>query len=76
MSSFKIEKKTHLGFSIFPFFVLIKIFNKFFKKNNIVVQQTKITDNFLVKFLFYLDKKLKNFNLPFGIRCVICARKK
>ena len=75
-SGFKIEKKTHLGFSIFPFFIVIKIFNKFFKKKDVVLKQTKMTDNFFVKFLFNIDKKLRNFSLPFGIRCVICARKK
>jgi SAM-dependent methyltransferase len=75
-NGFTIEKKTHLGFFIFPFFVVVKMINKILKNKNIVIKQTKITDNFLIKFLFYIEKKLENFSLPFGIRCVICAKKK
>ena len=75
-NGFMIEKKTHLGFFVFPFFSIVKIFNKIFNNKNIVIKQTKIADNFLMKFLFYFEEKLKNFSLPFGIRCVICARKK
>jgi SAM-dependent methyltransferase len=75
-NGFTIVKKTHLGFFIFPFFVVVKMINKILKNKNIVVKQTKITDNFFIKFLFYIEKKLENFSLPFGIRCVICAKKK
>ena len=79
-SGFSIEKKTHLGFLIFPLFFFIKIFNiffyKLFKNKNIVVKQAKASNNYFLKKLFLFEKKLKNFNLPFGIRCYICARKK
>ena len=75
-NGFEIEKKTHIGFFIFPLFVIMKLINRIFKNKDIVVKQPKMSDNFLIKFLFYIEKKLKNFSLPFGIRCVICARKK
>ncbi len=75
-AGFLIEKKTHLGFFTYPIFVLTKLFNKFFKIKNIVEKETKISNNFLIKFLFYIELKLLRFNLPFGIRTVICAKKK
>ena len=75
-AGFKIEKKTHLGFLIFPIFVLVKIFNKFFKNKNIVIKQAKMSNNLFLKMMFGLEKKLLNIYLPFGIRCYICARKK
>ena len=75
-AGFKIEKKTHLGFILFPLFSLIKIFNKLIKKKNIVVSQANASNNILVKAIFEIEKKLSNYSLPFGIRCFVCARKK
>ncbi len=74
-AGFKIEKKTHLGFVVYPFFVLVKLFNKLFTNKNIVVKQAKASNNILLKILFNIEKKLQNIYLPFGIRCFICARK-
>ena len=75
-AGFKIEKKTHLGFIIFPLFIVIKFFNKFFGKGKIVTKQANFSNNTFVKFLFKIEKNLQDFSLPFGIRCFICARKK
>ena len=75
-AGFKIEKKTHLGFIIFPFFAAIKFLNKFIKKKNIVTSQANFSNNIFVKFLFKIEKRLRIYNLPFGVRCFICARKK
>ena len=75
-SGFIIEKKTHLGFFTFPIFVLVKLFNKFFNLDNIIEKEAKISDNFIIKFLFKIELKLVKFNLPFGIRTIICAKKK
>ena len=74
-AGFLIEKKTHLGFFTYPLFFLTKIFNKLFKIKNIVENETKVSNNSLIKFLFYIELKLLKFNLPFGIRTVICAKK-
>ena len=75
-SGFIIEKKTHLGFIIFPIFALVKLFNKIFKSKKVVVKQAKFSDNFILRFFFKIEEKLQNFNLPYGIRCYVCARKK
>jgi hypothetical protein len=74
-AGFKIEKKTHLGFMVYLFFIVVKLFNKLFKNKNIVVKQAKASNNILLKILFNVEKKLQNIYLPFGIRCFICARK-
>ena len=75
-AGFIIEKKTHLGFFTFPIFALVKLFNKFFNPDNIIEKETNISDNFIIKFLFKIELKLIKFNLPFGIRTIICAKKK
>ena len=74
-NGFKIEKKTHLGFLIFPIFLITKIINKIFKPKNIFVKQSNFSNNFIVKILFKFEIILRYLYLPFGIRCVICARK-
>tara|TARA_A100001011_G_scaffold247646_1_gene255900 strand:+ start:834 stop:1700 length:867 start_codon:yes stop_codon:yes gene_type:complete len=74
-AGFRIEKKTHLGFLLFPFFVFIKILNKFFKKKGSVSKQANFSNNFIVKILLDIETKLNKLNLPFGIRCFVSARK-
>ena len=56
-AGFKIEKKTHLGFIIFPFFIIIKFFNKLIRINNIVTKQANFSNNIFVKTLFKIDQK-------------------
>ena len=75
-AGFIIEKKTHLGFILFPIFSVVKIINKLIKRKNIVVSNANASNNILVKVLFKIEEKLRNFSLPFGIRCFVCARKK
>ncbi len=75
-AGFTVERKTHLGFFIFPIFILVKLFNKIFKGKNIISKQANLSNNTLVNILFLIESKLRKFNLPFGIRCFICARKK
>jgi SAM-dependent methyltransferase len=74
-AGFKIEKKTHLGFIIFPLFIIIKFFNKFFRQKKIVTKQANFSNNAFIKLLFNIEKNFQNFSFPFGIRCFICARK-
>jgi SAM-dependent methyltransferase len=74
-AGFQIEKKTHLGFLVYPLFVIVKLFNKLFEDKNIVIKQANASNNFFLKILFNIEKKLRNIYLPFGIRCFICARK-
>ena len=75
-AGFTVERKTHLGFFIFPIFILVKLFNKIFRGKNIISKQANLSNNTLVNILFLIESKLRKFNLPFGIRCFICARKK
>ena len=75
-AGFVVETKTHLGFFIFPIFILVKLFNKIFKSKNIISKQANLSNNLIVKMLFHFESKLREFSLPFGIRCFICARKK
>ena len=75
-AGFKIEKKTHLGFIIFPFFIIIKFFNKLIRTDNIVTKQANFSNNIFVKTLFKIEKSIGNLSFPFGIRCFVCARKK
>ena len=75
-AGFIIEEKTHIGFLAFPFFMIVKLFNRFFKTKNIVTKQTNYTNSWFLKFLFRLDKYIINNWKVFGIRCFIIARKK
>jgi SAM-dependent methyltransferase len=75
-AGFEIEYKTHLGFIIFPVFAVVKLFNKIFKSKNIVTEQANASSNILLKILLSIEKKIRKFYLPFGIRCYVCARKK
>ena len=75
-AGFIIEKKTHLGFILFPIFSVVKIINKLIKRKNIIVSHANASNNILVQVLFKMEEKLRNFSLPFGIRCFVCARKK
>ena len=75
-AGYKIIKKQHLGFFCFIPFAIMKIVNKLFSKNNNSVKsKIKISNNLLVKFLFYLEEKLSYFYFPIGIRCFVIARK-
>ena len=77
-AGFIVQKKTHIGFIIFPIFIIVKLFSKLFKTKNesIVIKKAKLSNNNILKFLFKIEKKLRNYSLPFGIRCYICAKKK
>ena len=73
---YEIIKKQHLGFFCFIPFAITKIINKIFAKNESSVKnKIKISNNLLVKFLFYLEEKLSDFYYPFGIRCFVIAKK-
>jgi len=75
-AGYKIIKKQHLGFFCFVPFAITKIFNKlFFKNKSSVKNKIKVSNNLLVKFLFYLEEKLSYFYYPFGIRCFVIAKK-
>jgi SAM-dependent methyltransferase len=75
---FIIEKKSHIGFILFPIFILIKFYNKiFFNSKNIVTKNIKNTKNSLIfkKIMNFESKYFASKYLPFGIRVVISAIK-
>ena len=74
---FTIQYKTHLGFLIFPLFFIIKLINKIFKRKKVFKSQSIKSNNFITKIIFTLEEKIfSSCQLPFGIRCFICASKK
>ena len=75
-NKFKIQKKIYLGSLIFVPFAIVKFFNKIFKKKKrVVADEIKYSNNLIVKILINLEKKLKKFSLPFGIRISVVAKK-
>ncbi len=75
-AGFIIEEKTHIGFLAFPFFMIVKLFNKLFKTKNIVTKQTNYSNSKFLQLLFRLDRFINEKWKIFGIRCFIVARKK
>lgn len=72
---FTIEKKQHLGFFAFFPFLIIKLYNKIFRRKKIAKKQIAFSNNFALKFLIKIEKKLSNFYFPLGIRCFLIAKK-
>lgn len=76
LNGYTIVKKQHLGFFCFIPFALIKIFDKYFLKNKSSAKtKIQISDNILIKFLFYLEERLSHLYYPLGVRCFVVARK-
>jgi SAM-dependent methyltransferase len=79
-AGFKTLRKSHLGFVIFPVFVLIKLLNKwslFHNKNKVVREQAaKTSNNRWVKLAMSLELKcFARLSLPMGIRVLTVAQR-
>lgn len=79
-AGFKVCRKSHLGFVLFPAFAAVKLLNKCSspRKNKAVVreQATSTSDNSLIKFAMEFEsKQLATFQLPFGIRALMTAQR-
>jgi hypothetical protein len=79
-AGFKVCRKSHLGFVLFPAFAAVKLLNKWVpsRKNEKVVRQqaASTADNGLVKLAMEFESKyLPNFQLPLGIRVLAVAVK-
>jgi trans-aconitate methyltransferase len=79
-AGFKVQRKSYLGFLLFPAFAAVKLFKKQFsvEKNDMVVRQriNKTAGNVLVKWALEIESKfLSNFSLPFGIRVLMTAQR-
>jgi len=75
-AGFEIQYKSYLGFFLFPFFFIVKLINKILEKKDIMISQSKKSNNLVVKILLKVEEKyFTKISLPFGIRCFICAKK-
>ena len=77
---FKVKEKSHLGFFVFPIFILIKIINKLSKakeyKNIVKEKAVKTSGSILLSYTLGLElKKFSSFSFPFGIRVLVTAIK-
>lgn len=79
---FYIERKSHLGFFSFPAFTIIKLFNQLKYQNpesftSVVNDKaTKTSTNRLFDLSLRLERILSQWiHYPFGIRCLLVARK-
>lgn len=83
LAGFMVQHITHLGFSLYPFFWVVKKLNRNHlskseeQKRKIVSGQIRKTKNsLLMKLAIELEIKLgTNMKLPCGIRCVLVCRK-
>jgi SAM-dependent methyltransferase len=79
-AGFKVTRKSHLGFVLFPAFAAIKLLNKWLpsRKNKTVVrdQAASTSGSGLVKLAMEFESKsLAAFRLPFGIRVLMTAQR-
>jgi len=79
-AGFKVSRKSHLGFILFPAFAAVKLLNKWLpsRKNKTVVrdQAASTSGSGLVKLAMgFESKRLAAFQLPFGIRILITAQR-
>ncbi len=79
-AGFKVCRKSHLGFVLFPAFAAVKLMNKWlpFRQNKAVVskQAASTSGSRLVKMAMEFEtKRLSDICLPFGIRALVTARR-
>ncbi len=79
-AGFTIDRKSHLGFILFPAFAAIKIGNKFSlsRKNKTTVrkQASGTSESPLVRLAMNVESNyLSNIQLPFGVRVLVTARR-
>lgn len=77
-TGFKVCRKSHLGFILFPAFSTVKLLNKLRKNKAVVRNQAATTSsNSLIKLAMdFESRRLSNFQLPWGIRVLAVALKK
>ena len=79
-AGFNIQRKSHLGFVLFPAFIIAKLLNKWSppkRKQNVVREKAAQTSNSrLVRLAMEFESKiLSKFQLPCGIRVLITAQR-
>lgn len=75
---FQVDRKSHLGFFIFPAFAIVKLINKM-KGNSMAVvqnQASRTSRSRIMAFLTRMELKLSHLlSYPFGIRILVTASK-
>lgn len=79
-AGFKVSRRSHLGFVLFPAFAAVKMLNKWLptRKNKTVVrdQAASTSSSGLVKSAMEFESRyLASFQLPFGIRVLMNAQR-
>lgn len=79
-AGFKVRRKSHLGFVLFPAFAAVKLLNQCspFRKGKAIAreQNASTSTNALVKMAMEFESKyLAAFQLPFGIRVLMTAQR-
>ena len=79
-AGFTLNKKSHLGFVLFPPFAAVKIRNKLFpkKEKNIIVREQagKTSNSGLIRLAMAIEEKyFSGLTLPFGIRAIAVAKR-
>ena len=74
-AGFKVSRRSHLGFILFPTLTAVKLLNKYLpsRKNKAVVrdQAASTSGSGMVKFAMKFESnQLSSFQLPFGIRAL------
>jgi len=77
---FRVLRQSHLGFIVYPAFVVVKLLNKWLRprrKSEIVSDHAARTSgSLLVKYAMKVESKhLTKFSLPFGVRALAVARR-
>lgn len=75
---FEVQRKSHLGFFLFPVFAIVKLMNKLQGEKADLVQKqaSKTSKSRLFSFIMKLETFLSNLiNFPFGIRVLIKAKR-
>jgi SAM-dependent methyltransferase len=79
-AGFEVNRRSHIGFVLFPAFALVKLMNKCFprKDTRSVVREQAATSSgsSLVRWAMFVESRfLSRLRLPWGIRAVAVARK-
>lgn len=77
-TGFNLVRKSHLGFLLFPAFLIVKLKNKWLSSKKgapkVVNQATSSSNSKFVKWIMWLESKfLSHYQLPFGIRVLVVA---
>ncbi len=84
-AGFDIDRRSHLGFFIYPLFYLSKRLNQLRYPTGAVIDERKIASNMIAatrksgalpRLVMRLERALRpHISFPFGVRCLVTCRK-